>query len=767
MIDTGDSRPAKQRKKSHSQKGGLKHLNYNLPSAQTKTPCAESKSNVSNFCDINYQKPKEIGSSKVEPSLLGFSDLNPEKSTNVKLQAGTKSSPQKRQRKSKKNDNNKKLGTKQYNTVLLLECQTIPIRDNFEIQSIEEEGSEISRLSSKEILKEVPLKSPLLSKELPISTNICDSIVHNSDIGVDSNEAQDCDQSTSYKEIGYLASNCIGHYLQDEGNSQEPEEELLKYFKDPTKAESKEYDPNKNMSQLRLLLDPNSSGDASSGLINKPSERDTGFSEEEPSKAKVVELNNFFVLSPQQDLPQTVQKTTVILNNSSKRRVSFENMPVSFSQSPNNPRKSFSFTPISPRPPTISKSTVSVSPFVFPRETVVRGKQSSLNNSGHQNPVPSPAPTQMSPLKSMSRSTSQSSTPSPITNARTQFSKGRSTPQDTSQDQTDSVKCSPIISPSSSSGVFLSPASPMSSCNSPVFTFRKCMSPVKQSDEIKSSFKSNTSLLQSLLMTEKTPGNKSIQTNRSDILSQNDVKTEKREPLAVDVFRGQEENALTSGTHPFRSQSVPVGKNSLVISPLSNTLTFPIPSFKNKESETFLDVKPNDLEIWDTVLNETQIENSSDHGTMDSESHAENEVSMESVFSNLYEFFNDKGLSSHSTNGSLQLSQVSRSHPNTPLLYNDCSNSSRDPVVSAFPVPPGSKSYPSTPTVSNNNFSYSSSTANSSAKRNINPLLDSIPGSSFDDMELQLNNLQELSGCDDAFNELAREVEINNDFTSE
>lgn len=767
MIDTCDLRPVKQRRKFFTQKGGLKKLNTNFPSVQTQTPLAEPRINIVNVCDIINKKPKEVGSCKIEPSILAFPDLNSENSTNlhVKLQTETTSSQQKRQRKSKKTDDIKNLDTKQYKTLFLLECQTIPIRDNFEIQSIEEEGSEIRRLSSKEVIKEVPLKIPLLSKELPISTNICDNIVHNGGIGVDSNEAQDCDQSTSYKEIGYLASNCIGHYLQDEGNSQEPEEELLKYFKDSIKSEPEEYDPDKNMSQLRLLLEPTASGNASSGLTTKPSERDTGFSEEESSKGKVVEMNNFFVLSPQHDLQQTAQNTTVILNNSSKRRVSFENMPVTFSQSPNNPRKSFSFTPISPRPPTISKSTVSVSPFVFPRETV-RGKQSSLNSNSncHQNPVPSPALSQMSPLKNMTRSASQSSTPSPITSARSYFLRGRSTPQDTSLDQTDSVKCSPIISPSSSSGVFLSPGSPMSSCNSPVFTFRKSMSPIKQCDEIKYPSKPNTSLLQSLLMTDRKPGIKSFQTNGTDTLTRNNVKFNQTEPPAVDVYKFEEED-FNSGNHPTRSQSVPVGKNSLVISPLSNTLTFPIPSSK-KEGETFLDVKPNDLEIWDSVLNATQIENSSDHGTIDSESHAVNEVSMESVFSNLYEFLNDKGLSSHSTNGSLQLSQVSRSHPNTPLLYNDCSNSSRDPVVSAFPVPPGSKSYPSTPTVGSNSYNYSSSTASSSAKRNINPLLDSIPGTSFDDMELQLNNLQELSGCDDAFNELAREVE-NDDFTSE
>ncbi|KAG8312356.1 RNA polymerase II proximal promoter sequence-specific DNA binding [Homalodisca vitripennis] len=653
-----------------------------------------------------------------------------------------------------------------------------PTEDNFGIASIEEEPLLEVKSSMKEVSRKEKAGNSLNFSGKPSLSNdsrqLNDNFIRNISINIDISDTQDCDQNDIYNDdLGYLTTESLHDFLQDEGNSQEPEEELLKYFKDPVKSEQKEYN-DKNISQLRLLLEQNISEEA----IGKFRCQSSSFSEEELSKTTQVDLNNYLMSSIQKNLMQPAQKsvfTAALTNNNCKRRVSFENnIPDSFPQSPNIYRKNFSFTPISPRPPTISKSNMNLSPFVFPRDTVFRGKLSTTNFNGNSQTQPAPSPVlqtalvQMSTLKSLSRSTSLSSTPSPVINNCSSSSnntvlKGRSTPQDTNQEQLESLKYSPLISPSSSSGVFLSPASPMSSCNSPVFSFRKSMSPVKLPDDTKSVAKPTSSLLQSLLLTGKCseiniPNKNKIRYDTVD--ESNQIKTE---PLAVDVSQFSSQCPTS-----FRSHSVPTLTSSEAISPKSNTLPFPVSISKNKKLSS-LEIKPSELYVWDSVLNGYKraydsilTENSFENETMhDGSEIGGNEESMETVISNLCEFLTDNEIAR--TNATEPL-RISRSQPNTPVVYNECSNSSRDPIVSALPLMSASKSYPSTPTACTSQMV---DITNLSAKRNIIPLLDnlSIPGPSFsDDIELHLNNLADLSGCGDTFNELAQEVASTTEF---
>ncbi|XP_054279575.1 uncharacterized protein LOC128997843 isoform X2 [Macrosteles quadrilineatus] len=710
----------------------------------------------SNICDNINQKQIDVELLKMKPLAINNLDLKPEKSTNLGRKKSTdnnkRSSVKRSQRGKKKSVEASSTGKN--NTISMKENKcTFYIENVFTIASIEDdpiiepqtdlEGS--SNLSGDFSKSDVALGE---KKNLGFHSN-------NIKVLTDTCKKYKCDQSDDYNDLGYLTSTTesLAHYLQDEGNSQEPEEELLKYFKDPIKSVSSSYNM-KDTCQLRLVLGQNVQEDTDLMCDGQLSERDTGFCEQNSIEIKEddISLKNHLTSSPQESPLKSFIPT--LHSSAAKRRVSFENIPDSFPQSPSTCIKNFSFTPISPRPATVSKSTVNINPFVFPRETVFRGKLSTANNGNHQNHNPSPVSrVHVSPHKGSFRSTSLSSTPSPIASGRSSSSaimKGRCTPQDLIVEHSDSFKSSPLISPSSSSGVFLSPASPISSCNSPVFVFRKNMSPVKQGDDSKSYAKSN-SLLQTLLLTGKCP-----ETKYSNV--QKGI-----EPLAVDV-QFQTSNEQTP--FAFRSHSVPALTTDIHVSPSSNTLPFPDSMFKDKETPAFLEIKPNDIDVLDTVLRSNKdnlvIENLSDNDTLESSIHTVgNDVSMESVFSNLCDFLNDKSLPGANDN-----MKASRSQPTTPLDYSESSNSSRDPVVSAFAISSVSKSYPSTPnTGSTHSFNGVTANLNSSVKKNINPMLDnlSMPVSSLsDDIDLQLNNFADLSACDDAFNQLAKEVTSSN-----
>uniref|UniRef100_A0A1B6M4T6 RFX-type winged-helix domain-containing protein n=1 Tax=Graphocephala atropunctata TaxID=36148 RepID=A0A1B6M4T6_9HEMI len=718
-----------------------------------------------NICDISNQNQNVVDILEIKKCRTNCFDLIPVSSTNVKKRrkaTASQSSLVTITQTSKENGDTYRLMRRERGSSAAV-LEPVLAEDNFGIVSIEEDPLEEVKCRDNEIKIDNSLnfsgKPPPPNDIRQLNSNL----IRNINMNMDINESQDCDQSEMCNaDLGYLTTESLHDYLQDEGNSQEPEEELLKYFKYPVKSKQKEYSSDKNMSQLRLLLEQNISEDAVGKFPCEPSKGSFG---EECSKSKQVYLNKYLTPTLQKNLLQPAQKsvfTGALTNSTGKRRVSFENnIPDLYPQSPNIHGKNFSFTPISPRPPTVSKSILNSSPFVFPRDTIFRGKLSATNNSNHQL-KPSPSPVlhavlvPVSPFKSSSRSTSLSSIPSPITNncsssSNTVF-KSRSTPQDANQEQLEYLKYSPLISPSSSSVVFLSPASPMSSCNSPVFSFKKSMSPVKLPDDSKSSVKPNSSLLQSLLLTGKRSETNIPIGNKSKYNTINESYQKQTQPLVVDVSQFQSERPAS-----FRSHSLPTLTTNEAISPKSNTLPFTFSISKNPNMSS-PNLQPIESYMWDSVLNgykkvhdTLMTEDTVENETLNEDSEiVGNDESMETVISNICEFLNDNDIARTSATDN---THVSRSQPNTPLSYNECSNSSRDPIVSALPLMSASTPIACKPQAVDSSIW--------SAKRNITALLDNlpIPAPLFsDDIDLHLNNLAELSGCDDTFNELAQEV---------
>lgn len=163
--------------------------------------------------------------------------------------------------------------------------------------------------------------------------------------------------------VGSVDKDAMDEYLGT-NNSQEHEEELLKYFKNNNLDES---DHSLKVSQLRQLLEQN-------GIVAE-------------SKCELVAANKKSIIKAcprQNSLPTHVYSTSA-----TRRRVSFETPlqeePVP--ASPNTRRKNFSFTPISPGPVSPNGrqskcSSTNASPFVSPRNTPVP----RVRAGNHQNP---------------------------------------------------------------------------------------------------------------------------------------------------------------------------------------------------------------------------------------------------------------------------------------------------------------------------------------------------------------------------------------------
>lgn len=173
--------------------------------------------------------------------------------------------------------------------------------------------------------------------------------------------------------VGSVDKDAMDEYLGT-NNSQEHEEELLKYFKN-NNLEEIDRDNYAKLSQLRQLLEQN-------GIAESVQELELATSKRSIIKPDIKG-------SPHGTCIRQNNHSSNIYNSSTRRRVSFETplQEETVPASPNTRRKNFSFTPISPGPLSPNGrqskcSSTNASPFVSPRNTPVP----RMRTSTHQNP---------------------------------------------------------------------------------------------------------------------------------------------------------------------------------------------------------------------------------------------------------------------------------------------------------------------------------------------------------------------------------------------
>lgn len=178
--------------------------------------------------------------------------------------------------------------------------------------------------------------------------------------------------------VGSVDKDAMDEYLGT-SNSQEHEEELLKYFKNNNTDDAcSEQENSSKLSQLRQLLEQN--GIADTRLSLQKAEANCLMLHKRNLPKGSVKSN------PQcrRNIPPNIHTSTT------RRRVSFETplQEETVPASPNSRRKNFSFTPISPGPLSPSgrqskSSSTNASPFVSPRNTpVARARMSTHQNTG-------------------------------------------------------------------------------------------------------------------------------------------------------------------------------------------------------------------------------------------------------------------------------------------------------------------------------------------------------------------------------------------------
>lgn len=652
--------------------------------------------------------------------------------------------------------------------------------------------------------------------------------------------------------IGSLEKDTVNDFLHDDGNSQEQEEELLRYFQSSVNNDilrvKEQHGKSEKLSQLRLLLEKNVNSNPAELMINtnleagneNSSTRNTnciavdenmsdsiGCSNSDVFIPGQIQTTSDFQVSPRNNVsnkPNLVLPSLLVANSviQTRRRVSFENLPDTVPPSPNTRRQVFNFTPISPRPysPTKPKPSASESPFVSPRDTPLPRMKYQGNSSictsqnNHSSPVlpniTSLIKTRNSPSRLLSRSASVSSCPSPTPHLRprsissisklSEISTEISTFQNMYKQkliQTEGAQSDSTLSPAkSNTNVVITADSPATTCDSPVFNFQNKISPqlvnnIKE-EAISPPSTQIPSLLQTILMSRKSgdcsniykeeKGNEIIPSE----LTMGSIKTS--DPLSPEVSTlfPEDDTPLQSSDFPptFRSQSVPMVSNSVLISPQSTTHPFPLYYSSNAQysgSPVVPTPVPSELTDFGGTVN---VDSSSDYllladnnGTENIEPGTEqNNILMDSAMNKIFDMIVDASKTPlvEITECS-RFQQPSKSYPNTPTPYNMPSNS-RDPIVSAFaPNPPIaqqiSRSYPSTPVFSKSLFSDTSNnfgihqddiqSTSPSDRQNINILLQNPtePLGLLTEDDLVLHNLTaEIPGCEDTFNELAREV---------
>lgn len=174
--------------------------------------------------------------------------------------------------------------------------------------------------------------------------------------------------------IGCLEKDALDDYLHGGSNSQEQEEELMQYFpQQSTLQQSMQGDSTNSLdkiSQLRRLLERNMNQEAS----GKAPQYQNGL-----SAAASLSLMS----QRSQQKHALIPPTSLTCQHNSARRVSFEvpcdpdSAASSIPPSPNTKQR-FSFTPISPRPYSPTKSSsANASPFVSPRNTPIPRRMST------------------------------------------------------------------------------------------------------------------------------------------------------------------------------------------------------------------------------------------------------------------------------------------------------------------------------------------------------------------------------------------------------
>lgn len=193
-----------------------------------------------------------------------------------------------------------------------------------------------------------------------------------SDMDIDSDLIEDQQALILSRErlisVSKVSKDALDGYLGTE-NSQEHEEELMKYFENNNSEETPDPDK-KKLSQLRQLLEQNQMQE-----LHPPNNVNVDV-------AKPVYGHHY--------VPKMERPFHINTSGNSKRRVSFDTQvhDDSVPPSPNTRRKNFSFTPISPGPHSPNGrqskcSSTNASPFVSPRNTPVpraRGNSHPYSN---------------------------------------------------------------------------------------------------------------------------------------------------------------------------------------------------------------------------------------------------------------------------------------------------------------------------------------------------------------------------------------------------
>lgn len=612
------------------------------------------------------------------------------------------------------------------------------------------------------------------------------------------------DKNDNQVSIGCLEKDALDDYLHSDGNSQEQEEELLKYFQ-PQSPDIQTPEEtgihSETLSHLRTLLQKNTKSCTEEKLKtadNLPSVSSTVV-DDIGTNAGTSTLTDIEILQKNQR-PNLVLPSLIIAGNnfSTRRRVSFENLPDSVPQSPNTRRQIFNFTPISP---TKTKS-VCGSPFVPPRDMQVpRFKLqpnlshsfASQTNPLHWSPVISLQSTSSKTQKSVPCHDSVLKSSSPTANLHLRSVLNSDNEQETAQLQIVTSKSNNSAGVSSvERKIFLLPCSPVSVCESPVFNIKDNVQSSKPLECVTEEKNSNSlnqmpSLLQSILtygkykVKSETQKQEEINNSTKNIVSNFSAS----DPLSQEVSQffpeGDIPVPIVQPQMANRSHSVPVVSSSALMSPLSTTQPFPMfYSTPNQfDSSVVPTPVPSEVSDFGSVINaesspsnfllmtdDNDVQNFQDY---DVPNIAQNDLLIDSAMHRIFEMITDSSKAPTLGIGENEkCQQPSRSYPNTPVPYSTCfENNSRDPIVSAFaPKPPipnqqGSRSYPTTPVFSSQLLNTTGSLLNSSstARRNINLLLSDLSTSlglltkeEEEDLSLQ------LPGCEDTFNVLATVV---------
>ncbi|KAJ9584251.1 hypothetical protein L9F63_021413, partial [Diploptera punctata] len=497
---------------------------------------------------------------------------------------------------------------------------------------------------------------------------------------------------------------CLEKDALDDYNSQEQEEELMRYFQHQNSSSSNEEVEEKSdkLTQLRQLLESNLESTPEECEAPKPQTSTASSSQRIPNRPTG---------KPALLLPSNGNNHPSL---SSRRRVSFETcvMETTVPPSPNTRRRIFSFTPISPGPHsplgaqrTSSKpSSANASPFVSPRNTPVPRSRHNSGQATYQNRL-----RHSSVAAKVVRSNSVNSHYQP--------------PRQRAPEMFVMPTGPPPMSPLSISA----PQSPMISFQS--------------TDTNNQLPETSQSLLQAVLQPKTLPTE-----------PQQNV-TVNSDPLSQEVSRFFSDSEPSLVSVPFhRSQSVPLHRmTSALESPQYNT--FNIGQFSGSNSVVPTPV-PSEFTDFISTGGESSTAPSTellgDDGT--DETPELNSENLNRIFNLLDDVQEHQQLSltldvDIAQNGPKFIQQPSRSYPNTPLPY------TRDPIVSSFAA-----SLPRVVFGSSENGSFQQElsdgqqiTLNSlnirtTARRNINSLLEQTPFSVDD--QLTLDTLEALEGCD-------------------